>query len=85
MGAILATQALAHSTHHNHHKAQTHANPLCSLMCAAGQGIHLFEFVSEKPFSPLVAIQQEQLATQPSLFIVDLFHSRAPPLPFLQS
>ncbi len=37
LGAVLSSQAVAHAVHHAGHQAATHANPLCTWLCAAGQ------------------------------------------------
>ena len=48
---VLASSAIiAHETQHNHHKAATHASPLCSWFCDAGQGLDHQNFV----FSPTI-------------------------------
>ena len=48
---VFASSALvAHETQHDHHKAATHASPLCSWFCGAGQGLDHQNFV----FSPTI-------------------------------
>ena len=33
-------ETVSHTLHHAHHGANTHATPLCSWLCAAGQGLN---------------------------------------------
>ena len=37
VGGFFANQSAAHSLHHAHHKATTHASLICSWICAAGE------------------------------------------------
>lgn len=37
VGGLASAKTVSHETHHAHHQAATHGNPLCSWMCAAGQ------------------------------------------------
>ena len=37
VGGLFANQSTAHSLHHAHHKATTHASLICSWICAAGE------------------------------------------------
>lgn len=36
----LPAQVVGHATAHAHHSSATHADPLCTLLCSAGQAVH---------------------------------------------
>ncbi len=40
LSGLLQVPAAIHSLHHGHHSAASHADPLCSWLCTAGQVIH---------------------------------------------
>ncbi len=60
-------QAVKHTFHHAHHKAATHANPLCSWMCAAGQVLQVHEFGINGAFSILFSIEDSYSSLIPSV------------------
>ena len=57
VSGVLSGQAAQHTFHHAHHKAATHANPLCSWMCAAGQVLQSFDFGIHGAFSILSLVE----------------------------
>ncbi len=75
----LSGQATAHTLHHAHHKATTHASLLCSWACSAGQVLQAFEFSLHGPFLTFVFIKPKQFSAA-DLAVAWTPPSRAPPL-----
>ncbi len=81
LNGLVYVQAVPHATHHAHHKATTHANALCSWMCAAGQGLEVVQVVLHAQLSPFTVL--DVAPSENRLGIVGLSsHSRAPPVSF---
>ena len=51
VGGIFASESAAHSLHHTHHKAATHASLICSWICAAGEILQCNNLIFETPSS----------------------------------
>jgi hypothetical protein len=41
----LYAHGISHSLQHAHHSAASHADPLCSWLCSAGQSIHALNLI----------------------------------------
>ena len=65
VSGALAGQVVQHTFHHAHHKATTHANPLCTWMCASGQVLQGFEFGLKGIFFTLFLVEPRNAATIP--------------------
>ena len=76
----LTIQVTKHSIHHTHqHTATTHASPLCTWMCTAGQVLQTFDVALPAPVHTVVPLK----ALQPSTVVVSAKRdtpSRSPPL-----
>jgi len=72
---------VAHTFHHMHHTADTHASPLCSWVCTAGQ----MDEAASLPFIH-ITVQTDSLSipqpTSPHIFHLDAGFPRGPPPPF---
>lgn len=82
VGGVFANQSTAHSLHHDHHKATTHASVICSWMCAAGQVVEVADPVLDAPIYSISSVEVSHsllVRTVSPLFIFD----RGPPLTFL--
>ncbi len=44
LAGLAFPQTVGHAAHHAHHQAATHASPLCSWLCAAGQVLEAVSF-----------------------------------------
>ena len=77
-GGVFANQSTAHSLHHGHHKATTHASAICSWMCAAGQVIEVADPILD---APIYCIHQVEVAPSHQLRLVSLLFNfdRGPP------
>jgi hypothetical protein len=82
VGSVLTSQSAAHSLHHDHHKATTHASVICSWMCAAGQVVENAHPILE---SPLYSIRPVEIFPTFSILPVSppFIFQRGPPLVFL--
>ena len=79
LGGVLSAQAVGHASQHSqHHTSGTHATPLCSWYCAAGQ-VHSGELVDvAAPIFSFLGMENEEPATITFLFLIPS-PSRAPP------
>ncbi len=79
LSGSLLSQVAQHALHHAHHKATTHASPLCAWICAAGeihQGVAVHPTADGAP-----AAQTDAAVVQNPLLILCLeVLSRGPPL-----
>ena len=57
VGGIFASESAAHSLHHAHHKAATHASLICSWICAAGEIAQASDFVFETLSSLVTGVE----------------------------
>jgi len=78
VSAWLPSQLMGHAHSHAHHQAATHATPLCTLFCSAGQMAHYSD-----PTPPLVQLVSYSLEL-PKYFSLlplplSLRFSRGPP------
>lgn len=82
VGGVFANQSAAHSLHHDHHTATTHASVLCSWMCAAGQVVEVADPILDTPIHVVgtaEGIPYSSVQTVSSLLVFD----RGPPLSLL--
>ena len=78
LSGVASAQMVSHGTAHEHHQSATHANVLCSWMCAAGQGLEGIVFVFESHASPVgqTIAPAESMRLEPAL---PASASRGPP------
>lgn len=82
VGGVFASQSAAHSLHHDHHNASTHASVICSWMCAAGQVVEVADPILDSPLfsiSKLEVVPVDLIRTVSLLLTFD----RGPPHAFL--
>ncbi len=81
ISAWLPFQMIGHGQTHAHHEATTHATPLCTLFCSAGQMAHIADptpaFSQNYAFNLETPIFISHLAIQ-----LSLLPARAPPAHF---
>ncbi|GJL65274.1 MAG: hypothetical protein NPIRA05_02450 [Nitrospirales bacterium] len=79
VSSALTVQVTQHSTHHaTHHQTTTHANPVCSWMCAAGQVLQTIDFELREP--PLTSLTFDvSIPLSVERFFPRYSQSRAPP------
>ena len=71
VGGMFANKSVAHSLHHGHHKATTHASLICSWICAAGEIAQVSDFVFETLSSLVTKVELfpvHLVRTSPALF-----------------
>jgi hypothetical protein len=82
IGGVFANQSAAHSLHHGHHKATTHASVICTWMCAAGQVVEV-----ANPTVEVSTFLVSRLQDSPSFLICTVsplfIFERGPPSIFL--
>ena len=78
VGGVFASQSAAHSLHHDHHNASTHASVICSWMCAAGQVIEVADPILD---APIYFIRKVEITPSHQLRLVSLLFNfdRGPP------
>ena len=82
VSGALSGQVVKHTVHHAHHKAATHANPLCTWMCAAGQVLEGVEFGINGAFVALFIIEPENSSTTTTVLAWSPPLRGPPSLPF---
>ncbi len=79
LSGSLLSQVAQHALDHAHHKATTHASPLCAWICTAGEIHQGFALHLEADGAP--AVQTDAPVVQNPLLILSLeVFSRGPPL-----
>jgi hypothetical protein len=78
LSALVYVQTVRHAAHHAHHQAATHASPLCSWLCAAGQGLEGVTVVLQTMIG-LLAFTVWFLVQQPMAPLLGVPSSRGPP------
>jgi hypothetical protein len=78
LAGLAFPQTVAHATHHAHHKAATHASPLCSWLCAAGQVLEAISFGHQPETDPLTVVAA-QVPISPPGAILPAPSTRGPP------
>jgi len=81
-GGLFASQSAAHSLHHDHHNASTHASAICSWMCAAGQVIEVADPILDAPIFSIQMVDIPDTSLVHTTFLLSKF-DRGPPLPLL--
>ncbi len=79
LSGVLSAQAVGHAPQHSHHHTSaTHATPLCSWYCAAGQ-VHTVDLVVvAAPILSFLGIENEEPTIVTPSFLIPS-PSRAPP------
>jgi hypothetical protein len=78
LSGLVIPQTVSHATHHAHHQAATHADVLCSWLCAAGQDIETTTVSGGWAFRPIGALETHAPPSLPNLVSLDQT-SRGPP------
>ncbi|MDT7040961.1 hypothetical protein [Candidatus Nitronereus thalassa] len=79
VGILLPSQITAHSLHHAHHQAATHASVICSWMCAAGQVVESTNLFLESPAFSMQDLEILPISSIRSTPLL-LFFKRGPPI-----
>lgn len=78
---LVSSAIVTHETQHDHHKAATHASPLCSWFCDAGQGLDHQDTVFSPTMTFLAMLDIESIRQVDDVEVV-FSPSRGPPSSF---